>query len=329
MFKLITGRRWVERSVRAKKQEKREYDIEEDKLSGLPDEVLLSILSLLSLKEAARTSVLARRWRRVWTFIPILNFDASPALLALKERWRMVGSFDNKMLAVERDKYVDWVNLALEAYQGSSIDELRVRFDLDEIHSYDIDKWVYFAIEKKVKRLVMKFQKCMAYVYNEKVYSFPPLRDTFKTLHYCRSLIALELNCVNISGGVVEYFIASCPYLRQLSVKYSDSLADLKVSGESLCLEYLKIVRCNKLKSIYISAENLLSFVYSGPTIKISFANVPNLVELSFDRIYALRYLPQASNFAAQLVTLELKVLMPEVSILNYVFLVFVPLDFF
>ncbi|XP_038712597.1 putative FBD-associated F-box protein At5g22720 isoform X2 [Tripterygium wilfordii] len=309
MFKLTTGRklRWLRKSVSAKKQKR-----EEDKISGLPDEVLVSILSLLSIEEAARTAVLARRWRKVWTFIPTLNFDASQALLALKERRRILGELDNKMLAVERDKYVDWVNLVLDAYQGSSIDEFRVQFDLDGNHRRDIDEWVDFAFKKKVKRLVMELQKHVRCVRHKKVYSFPPLCDTFKRLHYCRYLIALELNCVNISGDIVEYFIASCPSLRQLSVERSDSFVDLKVSGESLCLEYLKIAYCDNLESIYISAANLLSFEYFGKTIKITFTNVPKLVELSFRGRYPeyiIRHFPELSNFAFQLVTLNLFVL--------------------
>ena len=37
-----------------------------DRISGLPDEVLHRVLSLLPAPEAARTSVLARRWRDLW-----------------------------------------------------------------------------------------------------------------------------------------------------------------------------------------------------------------------------------------------------------------------
>ncbi|XP_038710773.1 F-box/LRR-repeat protein At3g58900-like isoform X1 [Tripterygium wilfordii] len=303
MFKLITGRKWLRKSVCAKKQKR-----EEDKISGLPDEVLLSILSLLSMKEAARTSVLARRWRKVWTFIPNLDFDPSQVFrsLALKERRKILGARDNKMLV---DKYIDWVNLALEAYQGYSVDEFRVQFDLDEKHSCHIDKWVYFAFEKKVKRLVMEFQEYSMATYNKKLYSFPPLCDT--TFKSRRSLTALDLIGVNISGCVVEYFIASCPSLRQLSVEYSDSMVGLKVSGESLCLEYLKLAYCDNLRSIYISAANLLSFEYRGLGAKITFANVPKLVELSFRGNYSeyiIRNFPQLSNFASQLVTLKLAV---------------------
>ncbi|CAO1941670.1 unnamed protein product [Urochloa humidicola] len=47
-----------------------------DRISALPDELILSILAWLpSTAAAARTSTVSRRWRRIWTSVPELSFQ--------------------------------------------------------------------------------------------------------------------------------------------------------------------------------------------------------------------------------------------------------------
>ncbi|CAL5027373.1 unnamed protein product [Urochloa decumbens] len=47
----------------------------EDRLSALPDDVLRVVLSCLTSKQAARTTLLSRRWRHLWRDVPCIDID--------------------------------------------------------------------------------------------------------------------------------------------------------------------------------------------------------------------------------------------------------------
>src|SRR4051794_23187169 len=46
-----------------------------DRLSSLPEAILLSILSLLALQTAVSTSVLATQWRNLWKQLPSIELN--------------------------------------------------------------------------------------------------------------------------------------------------------------------------------------------------------------------------------------------------------------
>ena len=48
--------------------------MEEGQIENLPDIVLHDILSRLPEKDAARTSVLSKKWAEIWSTFPILSF---------------------------------------------------------------------------------------------------------------------------------------------------------------------------------------------------------------------------------------------------------------
>ncbi|XP_059658946.1 F-box/FBD/LRR-repeat protein At1g16930-like [Cornus florida] len=290
----------------------------EDRISELPDVVLVSILSLLTMKEAGRTSVLSKRWRYMWTHITALNFDAAHIIDGIR-----VG---DKQLEEERPSYLSWVNQVLKTYNGPSLDEFRVQFDLDETCRFDIDNWINFALEKRVKSLDLDFLDTYRYTRKEGDYIYR-ITNHPHGFTSCNFLTNLQLNYVNVTGQVLEYFLINCPFLEQLFVHDSIGLVNLKVPELSLKLKRLAITYCINVESIEISAMNLMSFHYLGPRIILPFKNVPMPVDLYIGGLYAIyliynfmeisSYLSQLESLTLDLISLEHDIKFAQFPILN------------
>ncbi|PQQ08687.1 F-box/FBD/LRR-repeat protein [Prunus yedoensis var. nudiflora] len=104
-----------------KRKHKDEYNLV-DRLIESPDDVLVSILSLLSLKEAATTSILSRRWRYVWPSTMALDFDAK---FFDDEVYKKFRQLQPALREQESLRYVNWVNHVVEQHRGPSIERFR------------------------------------------------------------------------------------------------------------------------------------------------------------------------------------------------------------
>lgn len=82
-----------------------------DCISEMPDEILVSILSLLPQKEAAATSTLSRRRQYRWMSTMTLNFDVNFHLRRNRARFIHTGK---KLRDLECCRYVNWVDRVME-----------------------------------------------------------------------------------------------------------------------------------------------------------------------------------------------------------------------
>ncbi|RAL41446.1 hypothetical protein DM860_010240 [Cuscuta australis] len=122
------------------------------RISDLPDEILIAILSFMLPWEAARTSVLSRRWRYLWySTFDSLDFDPmDPApeaatrkqkfLRFLKDqwRWRMIEDFDTMFSLFELHAISD-AKLLQEARRALLDKKLQVEDAKSRLAKHDDD----------------------------------------------------------------------------------------------------------------------------------------------------------------------------------------------
>ncbi|KAF3960496.1 hypothetical protein CMV_014799 [Castanea mollissima] len=193
--------------------------VSEDYISNLSSEILVSILSQLTLREAVATSILRRRWRYLWTSVTILDFDATKETYTIQSGPPM---------------YVKWVDRVLGQYEVSTINEIRISFDLDQNSTHAINSWIEFAMTRELQRLEMDLlgrrpynalssrrcsSKCKRLWRSQ---SCGPSREQFclnllstrtPTFRGYKFLKDLYLKNVGITQEVIEHFLANCPKL--------------------------------------------------------------------------------------------------------------------
>lgn len=235
-------------------------------IHNLTDDVIINTLSHMSLKEAARASVVARRWRYLWRFVNgTLQFNFTGA--------------------TELEKFTSWVNTVLKLHRGRYIEGMVIR--LNEVpklyyigpkNSLAIDSWLYFASWKEVRMLELIFYPGMEY-------EFPSI--DMLTSHSnnvvaspFHGLRTLRLGEVQIKDEVVHYLLASCLDLEELCISGSYVTINLQVVDPP-SLRVLKIDGCRCIKSAEISAPNLVSLSYGGEGNGLVLKNLHNLRELT------------------------------------------------
>ncbi|XP_051138227.1 F-box/FBD/LRR-repeat protein At5g56420-like [Andrographis paniculata] len=299
-----------------------------DYIDILPDDILVSILSRLTLKEAVITSVLSRRWRYLWTHVGGLDFDADDALDRV--------AADTKLRRSERTTYINWVNRVVRQHQRKTLNTVRICFDLDKGSKCAIENWVKFAIRKRVENLELDLLE------NGDTLRLPIRNYSFLNNHFGRRKVlsakkgltgfiptglkflkALTLKCVNLTEQSLGGILSNCSVLHYLSVHGSGNLKNVKVSGLSLRLKHLEIVFCLGINTIEISNVKLVSFTYLGPGINLVLDNVPALDEISIGEGYSgleNNVFGQLSCCLYQLEVFTLDIYRPDENLMKYVF---------
>ncbi|KAJ4772594.1 F-box protein-like [Rhynchospora pubera] len=258
-----------------------------DRISALPVDIKISILSLLDLNDAIRTSALARSWRPIWTLLPCLH-------LGLGNGNGLGLGLDNHGLVLlpgdsSRTVSSDWIERAHHL-----VSSLRGPLDLFELtHRFTSDQSP--LIERLLDLVLQKggLETLHLYCLRRQILVHLPPFHSLKALHLSechvllpngfqgfRSLTTLELEGVQISNNHLHILInASNNLTTFLGSEFLVSEHPLSVSITSPLLRHLTFrIDCSVEKVSVISAPSLeqveIRASYSGASVSKKLAPV-------------------------------------------------------
>ncbi|TVU50183.1 hypothetical protein EJB05_01545, partial [Eragrostis curvula] len=249
----------------------------EDHISGLPDDLLHVILARLgSARAAARTGVLSRRWRQVWTQHPKLvlhNEDELPPAL-----------------------FLDSVDAALAAHSAPTVEFLSIFLPIDapRVSACRVAPWLLFASQRVMGKLhvfvppdpqMSSSPTPEAEEEEEKELDIPAcagatrielyLDETWRlrilqTAGLFAALTHLTISAARVEGSELSALVTGrCPRLKEL---YLNSTIDISIRTDSLESLCWRVSNTKRLEVIGPRMErltvcNIESFMISAPKL--------------------------------------------------------------
>ncbi|EPS67260.1 hypothetical protein M569_07516, partial [Genlisea aurea] len=236
----------------------------EDRISGLPNDIIHQILSLLPIKAVAQTSVLSKRWKSLWLTLPDLDFttveslsrdteDASPILASDTEadvlgieRMLLKRKKENSVLRLFR------LRTALSFVSLRRLIECAVALDVQEL-DIDVNTSDYFTFPATVllhKRLLSLRLRSENYEIN--LPSAEVIQRSFQSL----TVLSLTRGDFRDKPSLVNIFTDPFfPSLKTLELELCSGITYLKVQLSNLL--NLRVVGLESLVKMGINSKNL------------------------------------------------------------------------
>ncbi|GKA72105.1 F-box domain containing protein, partial [Tanacetum coccineum] len=278
-------------------------NVEVDRLSSLPDDLVHKILSLNGLKCAIGTSVLSSRWRYIWTSMPFLDFSTEDfsTLPKFSESVNHVLSRRNNQVQVysiklsfRGDVTQDSVKQILNYAFSHNIQHLEVIFLLEDDVEFPFSLFSSHSLKHLSLKREFLFDKgfrLRALSYKLTVTSILDL-PALTTLYLNRVTLSCDdktyksigpfSKCANLKHLTLEScrtvgyngFSVSHPLLSNLTLEEVDvSLSVNAVEVIAPQLKSLTIKHWSSRISYFVTAPHLESLVYDGHHPLFIFSN--------------------------------------------------------
>ncbi|GER40605.1 FBD-associated F-box protein [Striga asiatica] len=274
-----------------------------NQIGELPDCVLISILTLLPVKDAIRTSVLSKRWTTLYKFVVHLNLHCHHLD---DDRYRFDISFITRRLF--KSSAIDIHHISskyFDSRRGSKIHSLVFCCCLIKSHRYPFPYMGGFRALLKyldntagIKKLVVQWccsaqpccrysfswvhllscMPCLRYLEFKSIYTWPCLPK----LHTNMSLRNMRLSKVTLLDGALDLILSACLGLCSLRMDYCEfRCSKLHIRGPNLRLEHLNIEECRGVQEIKLCADNLVTFEFQSRSKVVD--HVPRLQSMYYD----------------------------------------------
>ncbi|KAK2650179.1 hypothetical protein Ddye_017668 [Dipteronia dyeriana] len=316
-----------------------------DRISELPTFIIHHIMSYLSEKEAARTSILSKNWHCVRASFPILDFHESYAYFVGKNRAnRYLAEYHsrlgNKFLRplIKFVKFVDasllrFCNLGFSLQRFSLLTSL---LDVEQSSSL-LDKWIGLVIKNGVKELDFDVPPGRdEWMYNLPQIVFLAKSLTILKLGGCKlehpsetirfhSLESLTLTDVHINEDMLQKLTIGCPLLQHLVLSNCRGFTRIDIY-KAYKLKIIEIQEYSHatIQSVKIDLPSLKVFrlgLRPSKSCTIDLVGCPNLNDLTLSAVNLMdqEFHCLISNFPfLENLCLGYCLLLNKVSISNY-----------
>ncbi|CAJ2640161.1 unnamed protein product [Trifolium pratense] len=161
----------------------------ENRISKLPKEILCRILSFLPTKEAVATSILSKRWIRLWISVPNLNFT-NITINSIKSN----------------NKFNESVYSVLASRDGAGYNLDSFHLDIQYVNHHfayhrsfpHVVRWINVVVRRNLKHLNLNHDI-------DEPDTYDPERDAYlpqlpKSILTCRTLVSLKLCRFSVEG---------------------------------------------------------------------------------------------------------------------------------
>lgn len=230
-----------------------------DRIGTLPDCLLLEILSRLpSTKDAIRTGTLSKRWKHLWTSVPVLIF---------------IHHGENH----PRSDFYSFVDKTLAQCRQLKLKKFIVYSSYDYRFESQVNNWIHYSIDCHVEELDLTLWnlECEAEF----------LLDQFFFNTSCFIDLALS-GCIFNPTGEIKW-----NKLRSLSISHGNLDEDLieNILSGSPVLETLVLDNCYGYRRLNVTSKSVKNLVFSGYMVPDEVSDdLADVIEINAPHILSL-----------------------------------------